>query len=212
MIKLLLKKFIKDYENVNDKDIRTISENLKKQVERGVKLISNVQKLSELEEVSQSIQKIEITHFLKHAINYVKKIYQDKNINIQITPPEKVYYVIANELIEDIFENIIINGLTYNDNSEVDIHIKISQIHRDDKNFIKTEFIDNGIGLTNERKEMIFKRGNREYKGTKGMGIGLSLVKKIVEIYNGMIWVEDKVKGDYSRGSKFILLLPKADS
>ena len=44
------------------------------------------------------------------------------------------------------------------------------------------------------------------------MGIGLSLVKKIVEIFNGMIWVEDKVKGDYSRGSKFILLLPKADS
>jgi len=198
--------------SVKSEDIITVKENIKKQVKRGVKLISNVLKLSELEEIEQSIRKIEIIHFLKHAINYVKKTYHDKNINIQITPPEKVYYVIANELIEDIFENIIINGLTYNDNSEVDIHIKISQIHRDDKNFIKTEFIDNGFGITDERKEMIFKRGNREYKGTKGMGIGLSLVKKIVEIFNGMIWVEDKVKGDYSRGSKFILLLPKADS
>ncbi|MHA1256612.1 MAG: sensor histidine kinase, partial [Promethearchaeota archaeon] len=197
---------------VNDKDFRTIAENLKKQVNRGVKLISNVQKLSELEEVSQSIQKIEITHFLKHAINYVKRAYQDKSINIKITPGKKISYVAANELLEDIFENVIINSVTYNDNSEVDIQIKISQVRRDDKSFIKMEFIDNGIGITDERKEMIFKRGNREYKGTKDMGLGLSLVKKIVEIYNGMIWVEDKVKGNYSKGSKFILLLPKVDS
>jgi len=51
---------------------------------------------------------------------------------------------------------------------------------------------------------MIFKRGNRELKGSKG----LSLVKKILKNYKGKIWVEDKVKGDYSKGSKFVLLIP----
>ena len=70
------------------------------------------------------------------------------------------------------------------------------------------EFIDNGIGVPDERKKMIFKRGNRELKGSKGMGIGLSLVKKILKNYKGKIWVEDKVKGDYSKGSKFVLLIP----
>ncbi len=55
---------------------------------------------------------------------------------------------------------------------------------------------------------MIFKRGNRELKGSKGMGIGLSLVKKILKSYKSKIWVEDKVKGDYSEGSKFVLLIP----
>jgi len=77
--------------SVKSEDIITVKENIKKQVKRGVKLISCVLKLSELEEIEQIIQKIEIIHFLKHAINYVKKTYQDKNINIQITPPEKIY-------------------------------------------------------------------------------------------------------------------------
>lgn len=71
------------------------------------------------------------------------------------------------------------------------------------------EFSDNGIGVPENRKEIIFKRGNRELKGSKGMGIGLSLVKKIIKGYNGKIWVGDKVKGDYSQGSNFILLIPE---
>lgn len=71
------------------------------------------------------------------------------------------------------------------------------------------EFIDNGIGVPEDRKEIMFKRGNRELKGSKGMGIGLSLVKKIIKGYSGKIWVEDKVKGDYSQGSNFILLIPE---
>jgi len=41
------------------------------------------------------------------------------------------------------------------------------------------------------------------------MGIGLSLVKKILEIYKGKVWVEDKIKGDYSKGSNFVVLLPE---
>jgi len=41
------------------------------------------------------------------------------------------------------------------------------------------------------------------------MGIGLSLVSKIIQIFNDKIWVEDRIKGDYTKGSNFITLLPK---
>ena len=43
------------------------------------------------------------------------------------------------------------------------------------------------------------------------MGIGLSLVKTIIDSYEGKIWVEDKVKGDYTKGSNFILLIPETN-
>ncbi|MHA2281586.1 MAG: hypothetical protein ACXAC5_12135 [Promethearchaeota archaeon] len=57
--------------------------------------------------------------------------------------------------------------------------------------------------------KVIFLKGNRELKGSKGMGIGLSLVSKILKIFKGEIRVEDKIKGDYSKGSNFIILLPE---
>ena len=43
------------------------------------------------------------------------------------------------------------------------------------------------------------------------MGLGLALVKKIIDNYNGKIWVEDRVKGDHSKGSNFVLLIPEVD-
>ncbi len=48
-----------------------------------------------------------------------------------------------------------------------------------------------------------------EGKSVHGMGLGLSLVIKIIESYNGKIWVKDRVKGDYMKGSNFILLIPE---
>ena len=92
----------------------------------------------------------------------------------------------------------------------MEISIKISKQKMDAIKNIKIEFIDNGIGVADDRKEVIFKPGHREYKGSKGMGLGLSLVSKILSIFNGKIWVEDKIKGDYTKGSNFIILIPEA--
>ncbi|GAH18386.1 unnamed protein product, partial [marine sediment metagenome] len=60
-----------------------------------------------------------------------------------------------------------------------------------------------------EMKEKIFLRGQVEKKDKIGLGLGLTLVKKIVGNYNGQIWVEDKNAGDHSKGSNFIIILPE---
>jgi signal transduction histidine kinase len=49
-----------------------------------------------------------------------------------------------------------------------------------------------------------------EEKQSKGMGIGLTLVKKAIETYSGQIWVEDRIIGDYTEGSNFIIMIPEA--
>jgi signal transduction histidine kinase len=105
----------------------------------------------------------------------------------------------------------MINAVKYNENALISILIKISEIQADGKSILKLEFIDNGMGIEHYRKEKIFMVGNREFKGGRGMGLGLSLVKKIVESYSGKIMVEDKVPGDYSKGSNFIVLIPKSN-
>ena len=191
-------------------NIEEYPEMIQEQIIRGSKLVENVRKLFELEEIEHPIQKLEAAGFLTQAINYVKKAYIDKNIDIQIDTLDEKCFILGNELLVDIFENILINAIKYNENPIVGILIRISKEYRDGNEYIKLEFIDNGMGIIDERKKIIFEGDNREYKGSKGMGLGLSLVKKILESYYGYIWVENRVQADYSKGSNFVILIPKA--
>ena len=79
---------------------------------------------------------------------------------------------------------------------------------QEERKLVRLEFRDNGIGIKDDRKKLIFETYSKK-KGSKGLGFGLSLVKKIIDIYGGKIWVEDVVKGDYTQGSNFILLIPE---
>ena len=196
-------------ESEKSKEIESISEIIIKQVNRGSKLISNVRTLSELEEKEIITQRVEIGAFLKNSITFVEKAYEERNVNISISSINGNYFTNANDLLQDVFENVLINGIKYNENPNVEISIKISKQEIDEKDYFKIEFIDNGIGVADNRKKVIFMSGNRALKGSKGMGLGLSLVNKILQIFKGKIWVEDKVKGDYTKGSNFIILLPE---
>ncbi len=190
-------------------ELKTNIKIIKEQVGRGARLVSNIRKLSRLEETEISIKKIEIYSILKKSITYVKNSSQYKNIKIQIDSVGEKFYVQANDLLEDVFENILINAVKFNENPTVEIIVKISKEQRESINYLKMEFLDNGIGIDDIRKNKIFIRAYSEGISARGMGLGLSLVKKIIENYNGKIWVEDRVKGDHSKGSNFILLIPE---
>ena len=110
--------------------------------------------------------------------------------------------------IECIYEDIC-NAVKYNEHPIVEIIIRISEFYENGINYGKFEFMDNGIGIEDQIKTTIFKEGYKKEKGEKGLGFGLSLVKKIITGYKGKIWVEDKIEGDHSKGSNFILLIPK---
>ncbi|MFW9988903.1 MAG: PAS domain S-box protein, partial [Candidatus Odinarchaeota archaeon] len=191
--------------------IENMTKMISSQVERGAKLISDVRTLTELDDADIPINRVNITKFLTHSIKFIKKSYSEKKLSIFAEDLDMKYYTIGNELLQDVFDNILRNGIKHNENSEIQLSIKISKQTVEGKNNIKIEFIDNGIGIPEDRKIDIFQPSNRERKGSKGMGIGLSLVKKILDIFKGKIWVEDKIEGDYTQGSKFIVLLPEAN-
>ncbi|MHA2087077.1 MAG: PAS domain S-box protein, partial [Promethearchaeota archaeon] len=192
------------------KDIANITGIIKKQVERGSKLVSSVRTLSELEEKNIVTSKIQIKEYLNKSIEFVNRAYEERNLMISVEGIDDNYYTDANELLQDVFENVLINGIKYNENTKIVISIKVSKQEENEKDYIKMEFRDNGIGVADGRKEVIFMSGNRELKGSKGMGLGLSLVSKILKIFKGKIWVEDKIGGNHNKGSNFIIILPEA--
>jgi len=187
--------------------VRTIRNN----VQKGANLVKSVRTLSELDESEYLVESIEGMSVLKNSINFIQSAFSEKDINIQIDTYAKMFNVHANELLQEIFDNILINAVKYNLNSPVKVQIRITKETDENGSHIKMEFLDNGIGIQDAQKKVLFREGYSHLKGSKGMGIGLSLVCKILRSYNGKIFVEDKVKGDYKRGSKFTILLPEAN-
>ncbi len=203
----LSEKHLKD--SSEEENIKVFYNVIRDQFARGKRLISNVKNLSELADSKISLKSINAFEVLQDAIQYIHNSVHTKKVNIFVDSFDKEIYIRANELLSDVFENILVNAVKYNENQTIEIFVKISRDNKLNKNFLKFEFMDNGIGITDQKKEIIFIQGYNKDKGSKGMGIGLTLVKKILDNYSGEIWVEDKVKGDYAKGSNFIILIPE---
>ncbi|MFX1274201.1 MAG: ATP-binding protein [Promethearchaeota archaeon] len=191
------------------KEIDNLLEMIKKAVERGVALVSNARKLSQLEDARMSIQSMEMFNILHESINTLKLNFKDQNINVKIQTYSDHITINANELLTDVFDNILVNAVKYSENTTIEIKIIISKEQEENESFIKMEFRDNGQGIPDFIKEAIFQKGSK-HKSGKGLGFGLSLVMRILESYGGKIWVEDRVIGDHTQGSNFVLLLPEA--
>jgi len=183
---------------------------IREQVIRGAELVSNVRKLSQLEETKQNLKNIEIFNALENVISLVKNSNKDKKIAYRIEKSvDGNLFVKANNFLEDMLKNLLINAIKHNRNLIIDITVRISREQISGINYVKMEFLDNGIGVDDTMKERIFKRRYNEDKSILGMGLGLSLVRGIIEIFNGKVWVEDKIEGDRSKGSNFVLLIPE---
>jgi len=186
-----------------------ISDILEDQIKRGSNLITNVQKLSQLEEIKVPVKPVSVKQILLRSIKKIKNAFQNHVINIKILSPSDNLIVRANEHLSEVFENILNNAIMHNDHPTVEILIRISTEKVNKINYIKMEFIDNGIGIEDSRKDTIFLRGTEQDRFVSDSGLGLSLVSKIIDIYNGEIWVEDKIEGDYTKGSNFVILIPE---
>jgi len=191
------------------KDIEEVMNIINEQVVRGTHLISNVRELSKLEEYSVPLGIIDARLILDDVIQIVKENFKHKNLDIRIVSFKKKILLKANDLLFNVFENILNNAVKYNDSQLIEIIVKISEKHKHRVNYIKFEFIDNGIGIHDSMKDPIFQEGYMEEKGAKGLGFGLSLVRKIIAFFNGYIWVEDKIEGEHKKGSNFVILIPK---
>jgi len=198
-------------QNIQDNsELTEIFKIIKGQIMRGANLVSNVRKLSILDDTESLTQPTEILGFLNKSTSFIYKNFPEREINIKIDTSFKEYHIRANALLLDVFNNLLFNAVKHNKNKIVNILIRSSEVQRQLKNYLKIEFIDNGIGIPDDQKRVIFQSNEQKQNTFSRIGLGLSLVYKIINSFEGQIWIEDKVKGDYTKGSNFVILLQKS--
>jgi PAS domain S-box-containing protein len=170
-------------------------------------LVVNVRKLSELQVTDFRKKRINLFQILQQSIDHLNLMYKDRKININHSLPKSGLHIKGNELMKDVVDNILENAIKYNKNGEIQVEIT----HSGSKNnkFWKLEIKDNGPGVPDEMKWQIFERLKRGVKSVHGSGLGLTIVKEIINRHNGDIWVEDRVKNEPDKGCNFVILLPK---
>ncbi len=164
-------------------------------------------RLSKLEKLLESVldfskienEVINFTPFsLDHLITEIEEITSSKitkETNLGIINGQK-------ELILRVFSNLVENSLKHS--GKKDPEIKISRKDNDDHIIIT--FRDNGVGISNTQLDKIFQFFSKAHSPTtqKGNGLGLAIVRKIVDIHHGKVWAESK-KGE---GMTIFISLP----
>jgi signal transduction histidine kinase len=115
--------------------------------------------------------------------------------------------VIAEDLLEEIFVNLFSNSMKYTESSEVKIDVLIREYFIGEVKYWMVTISDYGKGIPDSMKKDLFKRF---YSKAKGSGLGLSIVKTLVERYKGKIWVGDRVYENCTQGTVFGIIFPAA--
>ena len=170
-------------------------------VERMYNLIDAVLQYSRIGRTEEKTVQVNLNDFVPELID-------------MLVPPENVSITIENTMpvtecaethIMQLFQNLLSNAIKYMDKPQG--QIKIGCVEEDC--FWKFSINDNGPGIEEKHSENIFKMFQTlsVSEESEGTGVGLTIAKKIVELYGGKIWVESKI----GSGSTFFFTLPKQE-
>jgi signal transduction histidine kinase len=115
----------------------------------------------------------------------------------------------ANEYLNEVFLNVISNAVKFDTSMRVRVDVNIEDEASPQGDSWLISVVDRGRGIPDDRKGVVFERFATGVTGVKGFGLGLSIVSAIVQKFGGRIWVEDRIKGDASKGTVFKIMLPK---
>lgn len=183
---------------------------IKKNCNRLIRLINNFIDSTKLEnnKLEFNLKCVNIVAIVEDITISVVNFAKSKNINIIFdTEEEELYCDIDVEQLERIILNILSNAIKYNKvNGNIDVVVK-------DKNEeVHVEVSDTGIGIPKDKIDMIFDRferfDNKNAAIKEGSGIGLSIVKRLVDALDGKIEIESEV----DKGTTVRLIFKKSNS
>jgi len=184
---------------------------VKKNIDRLNNLVNELLDISRIEagRVILSPQPLDLREVAEDVIADVMRRSQEENrpMALSLDAPRLLPRVFSDaERVRQILNNLVDNAYHYTpENGTIKVHI-----HALDENEVQVDVIDNGVGIAQPDQERIFERFYRgEYPlvlATPGTGLGLPIVKQLVEMHNGRIWMTSE--GIPGQGSTFSFTLP----
>ncbi|ABE53066.1 PAS domain S-box protein [Methanococcoides burtonii] len=164
-----------------------------------IEMVSKLSKLDSVEEIEFSV--IDIGLMINIAKTNLGAMFKNKDMRA-LCRFSGNYPAKANIMVEEVFANLLSNAIKYSPKGST-IYIDIL----DAGDEWKVQFTDFGEGISDEEKDFVFERFKRVNKtNIKGTGIGLAIVRKIVDLHGGHFGVEDNPDG---KGCVFWITLKK---
>ncbi|KNF07027.1 signal transduction histidine kinase [Gottschalkia purinilytica] len=165
------------------------------EVLRLTKLVTSLKDIDKLEQSNLYLNKEELnlTLEIKKIVETMKPLYKKKNIRLNFNEDNNIIALIDKDKLKQIMYNLLSNSLKYsNENSSVEVIV-----NKDEKD-ITIIVKDEGIGISKDDLPHVFERFYRgdksRSKKTGGTGIGLTIVKTLVEVHKGKIEIESEPK------------------
>ncbi|MDP8254351.1 MAG: PAS domain S-box protein, partial [Candidatus Alcyoniella australis] len=153
----------------------------------------------------ESFQPVDLSRTIDNVVAYSRDLFPGAQIRFS-SPGERI--VLANNLLEILFLNLIKNGLTHNRDPRPRISITIRSGKIEGRPAWVVSLKDNGVGIPDELRPQIFERYKRHGK-RRGTGLGLFIVKELVDQYGATIDVQSVDPADHSHGTRFVITLPQ---
>lgn len=174
------------------------------------KLVRNVNIYAKVEFAGdKNIQPMDIIHTIEEAFSAAQSSSPSRDVKMILRDDGRKKLAKMNELAKDIFLNLFSNAIKFDRNDKVIIRVDADDMTAENQEFWCVSVADNGPGIEDDLKDKIFERFTQGPSTSIGTGLGLYIARTLVEIYKGRIWVEDREKGDRSKGSVFKVMLPK---
>lgn len=190
----------------SDRDINKYFKIMKQNCYRLIRLVNNIIDITKIDSgfLQPKMENLNIVAIVENITLSVADYISSKGINLTFdTDVEEKVTALDPEKIERIMLNLLSNAVKFsNEGSDILVEIK------DEVDIVKIIVKDTGIGLEKDKLDVIFERFAQVDKSLtrnhEGSGIGLSLVKSLVQMHDGTIEVES----EYGKGSIFIISLP----
>ena len=177
---------------------------IQRQAKRMSELINQIMELSKIEKQTDiPSDRINFSETVEKILGDYKNLFAEKNIEMAKKIEENIYIIGDKIMIERLFDNLLNNAMKFTKDK-----INVKLYSEEERCVLEIE--DNGIGISEQDKELIWKRfyqvnDSRNKKINKGFGLGLFLVSKIIEQHGAVIDVE----GSLNEGTRFIAKFKK---